>query len=284
LLFFALCVAPLLIVAAAPDEALLPPDGFNGWKRSGPPRVFTQADLYGYIDGGAELFLELGFDQLTLQKYKSGANEVGVEIYRMADPAAATGIYLAKSGRETPDAGLRERHTAGRHQLMMLRNRYFVIVNNIGGNRAVAPELVKFGGQVAAKAPPNQPVPALALLPPSGLDKSSVRLARGTYGLQAVYTLGEGDILQQGGKVVAAIGNYKDATGTYTMIAVEYLDAAAAKKAFAYVQAHLDEYLKPTSKTETRLVFQDYAKKYGVVALNGRRLEIKVKLGAPPRL
>ena len=32
------------------------PDNFvAGWKKSDPPKRFTEADLYGYIDGGAEL-------------------------------------------------------------------------------------------------------------------------------------------------------------------------------------------------------------------------------------
>lgn len=100
------------LAAAAPrqaarptgDAALTPSESAApGWKKVENLRVFSREDLYGYIDGGAELFLELGFDQLTLQKYRNGASEFAVEIYRMTDPAAATGIYLMKCGKETRD-------------------------------------------------------------------------------------------------------------------------------------------------------------------------------------
>src|ERR1035437_10095412 len=98
------------------DAALMPAESAaSGWKTTDPLRVFTRADLYGYIDGGAELFLELGFDELTLQKYRNGANEFAVEISRMTDPAAATGIYLMKCGKETRDPAFKERHTLNRH-------------------------------------------------------------------------------------------------------------------------------------------------------------------------
>jgi len=96
-------------------------------------KVFTSEDLYGHINGGAEAFLELGFEQLTVQKYRDGANELAVEIYRMTDPTAARGIYLARCGRETPDQALRERHTASRQQVLLQRHRYYMVVYNTAG-------------------------------------------------------------------------------------------------------------------------------------------------------
>ena len=49
----------------------------------------TRSDQPQRINGGAELFLELGFEQLTIQKYKDGAQELGVEAYRMTDATAS---------------------------------------------------------------------------------------------------------------------------------------------------------------------------------------------------
>ena len=64
-----LALLPLRAVAQkAGDVNLLPADGFSGmWKKNGPMKVFTSEDLYGHINGGAEAFLELGFEQLTVQ-------------------------------------------------------------------------------------------------------------------------------------------------------------------------------------------------------------------------
>ena len=58
---------------SAGDAALMPADGAVGaFAKSAPMKVFTSADLYGHINGGAEAFLEIGFEQLTVQKYKTG--------------------------------------------------------------------------------------------------------------------------------------------------------------------------------------------------------------------
>ena len=151
----------------------MPLDGFSGaWKKNGPMKVFTSEDLYGHINGGAEAFLELGFDQLTVQKYRDGANELTVDLYRMTDPTAARGIYLARCGKETPDPSLKERHTASRQQILLQRDRYYLVLYNTAGGAANAPILARAAQAIVARLPADAPVPALALLPPAGLVRA----------------------------------------------------------------------------------------------------------------
>lgn len=267
----------------AGDASLLPAEGaVSGWKKTDTLRVFTKADLYGYIDGGAEVFLEFGFDQLTLQKYASGPNAIAVEIYRMADAAASTGIYMMKCGKEARDPSFKERHTLNRHQLMFVRNRYYVTINNLSGAEGLAPTLLKFGGAVAGALPADRALPDLGL-PAAGQVPASVRLVRGPFSLQAIYTLGDGDILQMGGRVLGAAATYKDTSGAYTLLVVPYPTATAAKNAFASVQKNLDKYLKPVTTTPTRLVFKDYENKFGVVSVAGPRLEVRLHLAREPK-
>jgi hypothetical protein len=269
--------------AGAADASLLPAENaVPGWKKTEKMRVFTKADLYGYIDGGAEVFLEFGFDQLTLQKYKNGPNTIAVEIYRMADPPASTGIYVMKCGKEARDPSFTARHTINRHQLMFVRNRYYVTINNLSGAEGMARALLEFGAAVAAALPADPP-PFTLGLPAQGQVPGSLRLVRGPFSLQSIYTLGDGDILQMGGKVLGAAANYKDAGGTYTLLVVPYPTAVSAKSAFASVQKNLDQYLTPVTATATRLVFKDYENKFGVVSVAGPRLEVRLHLVREPR-
>jgi hypothetical protein len=267
---------------AVGDLALLPPDSFIGsWKRSDAPRLCAGRSVY--IDGGAELFFEFGFERLTQQKYQAGPDQVVIDFYRMTDPIAAAGIYLMKCGKETPDPAFRDRHTVNRYQLMFVRDRFFVIVNNVSGAEALAPDVMKFATFVASKLAPSQPLGVFGQLPQAGLVKGSLRLIRGPYGLQAVYTLGDGDILQLGGRITAVAGDYADpAHGTWTEIATSYPSAAVASAAMSFLQGHLDVYLKPISRTPARLVFQDYEKKFGVVTTEGSRLLVRPSGQLPP--
>jgi len=270
-------------VAAAGDTDLLPPDGFGGWKRTGNQRVFRQADLYGYIDGGAELFFEFGFEQLTQQKYRSGKAEFTLDLYRMTDPIAATGVYLMRCGKETPNAGFPERHTVSGYQLMFQRDRYYVVVSNSAANEKSVPDLLRFGAFLSSKMPPGRTVAPLDLLPRHNQVRGSVRLIRGPYALQPIYTLGDGDMLLLGGKTTAVAANYQDSErGQYTLLAAVYPDPRAARDTLQHIISNLDRYLKVIDKSPTRLVFMDYESRYGTVSVTGARLELRLHLHQAP--
>lgn len=94
------------------SEIILPKDDFvPGWKRSGKAVAFIKADLFNYIDGGAELFLEFGFEKLSIQRYARGKSELTLEVYEMDSPESALGIYLTKCGLETPVKGIAARNS-----------------------------------------------------------------------------------------------------------------------------------------------------------------------------
>lgn len=49
--------------------------------------------LWGIIDGGADIYLEYGFDKLLLQEIEWGQTNFRIEFYRMIDPVSAYGIF-----------------------------------------------------------------------------------------------------------------------------------------------------------------------------------------------
>ena len=292
IVIWALAAAPLYGQAKSPGPDLLPSNGFlQMWDRTAPARIFNAADLYGFIDGGAELYLEFGFEQLAVQRYgsrtrpagaSSAQGQIQIEIYRMTDPTAATGIYLANCGKETPDPSFRERHTISAFQLRFKRDRYYVIVNNLDGDKKNIPQMLEFGKYVASRLQPDAPVGALKMLPQANLVKDSLRLIRGPYALQAIYTLGEGDVLQLGRKVTAVAGNYETPGGRYTLVLADYANAAEAAAAFDHLRRNLDSYLKVVDKSEMALVFRDYDGKYGRISCAGPRLSVTVRLAQKP--
>ena len=270
-------------LAAADDTDLLPPDGFGGWKKTGHLRIFKQADLYGYIDGGAELFFEFGFEQLTQQKYSAGGAEFTLDLYRMTDPVAATGIYLMRCGKETRNAAFAERHTVSMYQLMFQRDRYYAVLSNNAPSSKLVPDLLKFGALLSSKMPPGRSPAPLDLLPRRNQVDGSVRLIRGPYALQPIYTLGDGDMLLLGGKLTALAANYKDpALGAYTLLAAVYPDPPAARNALQHILSNLDRYLKVVDKGPSRLIFKDYENKFGTVSVSGTRLDIRLHLQKAP--
>lgn len=65
-----------------------------GWKQSGEIQTFSRADLFEYIDGGADLYLKYDFQELKVVEYRNDQNaSVTIEAYRHKTPVDAFGIY-----------------------------------------------------------------------------------------------------------------------------------------------------------------------------------------------
>ena len=73
-----------LLVLSAFGESVIPGSDFEpGWVEAGATKSFYKHDLYGHINGGAELFLEFGFEKLTVQRYHKDTIEIDLEIYEI---------------------------------------------------------------------------------------------------------------------------------------------------------------------------------------------------------
>jgi hypothetical protein len=285
--------APLAAVALAlaacsggggPGDGLTPDGALGSWKRTGEQQVFDGATLYGHINGGAEVFLELGFDRLEVQSFVSDAGEVAVEVYHMADPAAALGIYLMKCGEESPDPSLAPRHTVGPYQLQLVHGATYLVVNTIDGDGVDARTLIDLAAELVGRMPPAAPAAGvLAPLPTEGRVAGSERIIRGPFTLEAVYTLGEGDVLQLDSAVTAVAADYtNEEHGQLTLIVAPYPDEAAAAAAFANLVENLDPYLERLEGDATHLVFEDYSDRYGHAELDGPTIRIRVNLDRRP--
>ncbi len=280
--FFALLAA---LALCAPLAALeFPADGFSpGWKHSGSIETYGPAALYNVIDGGAELFLEMGFVDLRIQKYAGAGAEIAIEAYRMENAAAALGIYLLKCSRETPVAGIDARNSGDRFQFAVLKNDYFVFINNFDGREELLPVMTSLAQRVVAAIPAGEPVRELDALPAADLVSGSGLLLRGPYSLQAVYTLGEGDVLLLAGGRFAAAAVYRDGAGSsHTLIVAPYADATSAARAFDNLRRNLDPYHKVLETGGDFFVFQDFQNLFGRAELRGQRIMIWVKLARRP--
>ena len=285
-LLAALALAVPLAPLAAPATIEFPADGFfPGWDRAGAPETYSPSALYNVIDGGAELFLEMGFVELRIQTYANAGAEIAVEDYRMENAAAALGIYLLKCSRETPLAEIVARNSGDRFQFALLRNDHFIFINNFSGREDLLPVMTALAQRLVAAIPAGEAVRELDILPQTDQVPGSGLLLRGPYSLQALYTLGDGDVLQLNGRIFAAAAVYGTGAGPgHTLIVASYADAVAAASAFANLRRNLDPYHKVLEAGDDFFVFQDFQNLFGVATVRDRRIEVRVKLAQrPPR-
>lgn len=135
--------------SAAPD----PFPQVAGWKRVEGPAVYTRENLFEYIDGAADLFLQYDFRELAASRYESDGGKVSltVDVYRMGGPIDAFGVY----SRERPARGtflpLGAEGYAGDGSAYFLAGDCYVKVNLEGASPGTADVPVTFARAVAGR-------------------------------------------------------------------------------------------------------------------------------------
>jgi len=176
----------LCLIAFSPAQETSPDLSrlsIGSWKTAGPPEVYKKDGLYGYIDGGAELFLQYGFEELSITRYVDGSapaaeKEITLEVYRMSSPADAFGIFsLKREGDEPVSPRIEALHWLSASQASLAKGNFYI---NINGVNSTEEELEAFAASVSRKIGAASALPAeLSLLPSSGLIRGSERLIRG---------------------------------------------------------------------------------------------------------
>jgi hypothetical protein len=155
-----------------------------GWKLAG-TESYKGKELYGYIDGGAELYNEYGFERVTVQRFTRDSDEIQAAVYRMATPDAAFGIWsLSHASIDITDTSTGWTHFAN-GQLLMARGRYYISITGRMKDKEDLRWLAAAGTALGRSVRERDArLPAIfsnALLRPV---QRSVRLIRGPLGLQ----------------------------------------------------------------------------------------------------
>jgi hypothetical protein len=89
--------------------------------------------LWGHIDGGADLYLEYGFDNLLFQEIAWNKIKFRIEYYRMKDSAAAFGIFSVSKYKCDIKDTLTKFICITKFQLQTALGRFYISITNEKG-------------------------------------------------------------------------------------------------------------------------------------------------------
>jgi len=244
---------------------------------------FTRADLFAHINGGAELFLEYGFEDLTVCKYSDESNSLNLEVYKMENVHAALGIYLSKTGKESPLIEISARNSVNPYQIILTSGRFFIMVNNFSGQVQLQSLMISLSQTLIAQIDKSDSTDLFSYLPNENLVEGSQSIFRGPFGLQSIYIFGKGDVLLLEGKNFGVSANYKsEDKKNISQLVIPYPDSAMAKEAYNNLVLNLDPNLEIVNRSEDQFVFYDYNNEYGLVKIDKYLLRIKIHLPSKP--
>jgi hypothetical protein len=265
-------------------SAMLPADdAAAGWFRDGEAQDFRGEDLYTYIDGGAEIYQEYGFRRVVVQDYKdAGGRSVNLELFEMASPEAAFGMFTFKRSGRGKVLSLGGGGELEDYYLNFWKGPYVVTLTGFDSDPATLAGLQALAGAVDAKiAGAADPPELLEALPTSGLRPGSVKYLKGPLGLNNIYSFATA----KGLRFTAAIkGDYEDGSA---LIVLAYGTDVARAKAWIDLRTGLEasgKFEPMAGRTGEEPVYKDPKGRFAAFRSSASRLLVAIAPSAPAAL
>ena len=202
-------------------------DAIPGWTSSGEVEVFDRENLYDLVDGQADAFFVYGFEQVAVRNYENAEGAaLSVEIWQLATPADAYGLFTASIAGEPAAAGNDGDADPGRRWIFW-QDRYYVQVR---ARQALDDaDLRHFAEAVSAALPSGGERPALVdRLPAGGLVERSPLFFHEEISIQDRLWLGGENLLGLSPDTDGVLARYDAGGAVVRLLLVQYPDAQAA--------------------------------------------------------
>jgi hypothetical protein len=114
-------------------------------------RNFSGSSLFGYMDGGAELYLEYGFSALIVMDIGFRGGRYKTEVYKMNGPEEAFGIYSVSKFKCREMPPLTKLTCLNRFQLQICKGPYYISIINGTGNSTDSIASIEIGKVITDK-------------------------------------------------------------------------------------------------------------------------------------
>lgn len=197
LLFFGLTASNLRSQNENSIRSLIPGSNQIGnWSVKDSMSVYSDKDLYKYINGGADLYLEFGFNQVVSCFYMNPlASKIHIEVYEMVDSKAAYGIYTNNSSAIGKPIDLGAEAIQYDYYLHFWKSKYYVRCTSFIKNPGVIDTLKVFAGFIADKIEGKSSRPEIMdAFKNLGYEFKGVKYYRGQLGLRNIYNFSHGSV------------------------------------------------------------------------------------------
>jgi hypothetical protein len=131
---------PVLDSTDIPDAAITRSERYDG------------KSLWGYINGGADIYLEYGFDKVFVQEIIWKQYQFKINVYRMKDEEAAFGIFSVSRHKCAPSDSISEFNCVTPYHIQIAHGRFYISVVNDNGSSEEQELAIQLAKKISKKS------------------------------------------------------------------------------------------------------------------------------------
>jgi hypothetical protein len=259
------------------------PQKCSGWEATDEDGFYVNDELYGYIDGGAEVFLSYSYKGVLNRNYtrKNFAN-ISVDIFDMGTSYNAFGVYSHTRDKDDNLVGQGSQSFTG--ALIFWKDKYYVSVTTSSNNTEVNAALKEIALKIAAAIPADGELPEiLKLLPESHMVPDGYVWFHHYIWQNSYYFISNDNILNINDSVEAVQAKCGPQNARYYLFIIKYpteKECLAAINSFAhFYNTTIDSMiLGEVGMPDSSKILFTTKDEYFLAVLNIKELETGVKL------
>ena len=214
------------------------PGQISGWTAEHRDRIYDPNTIFGYINGGAEVYKAYNMRSCFSRRYTIANGPVIIlDIFDMGSSQDAFGVFTHDTDGKLIDIGQDGRLRPG--WLSFWKNRFFVSIYAQEDTEAAQKAIFELAGQVASSIPESGTKPTiLSRLPSEGLQSHSIRYLHHPVLLNYHYYLSDENILQISDQTDVALAAYRINNKHALLLLVVYSDSDKAAQSRASFLEH----------------------------------------------
>ena len=236
---FCLCFIQLLLILSGQkmdtkesDLTQLLPLSMTGWERTDDDRYYDEENLFNYINGGAELYISYGFNNVISRRYsKNGNSQIVVEIFDMVNSRNAYGVFTHV--REEMDESYGQGSQLYEDAILFWKSRYYISVISLDESEEAQLTIRKIAEYIDNSITETGELPeVLKIIPEKGLVFESILYFHHPVWINSLYYISDENILNIDNQTNCILATYGDKQDRLYLLAIEYSTIEDAKKAF----------------------------------------------------
>lgn len=145
---------------------------------------FDGSSLWGYINGGADIYLEYGFEILRVEEFSFADEIVKLEMFKMDDPVSAFGIFSNKTFKCKDSGVLTAMDCLNPYQLQLLCGEYYIQLINQSGSEKAKQAMESISGVILKKINPREvQLPIVYLTDSLKFSLYDIKMVKGELGI-----------------------------------------------------------------------------------------------------
>jgi hypothetical protein len=148
--------------------------------------TFENASLWGYMNGGADIYLEYGFKVLRVEEFLRDNESIKLELFKMDSPVAAFGIYSIKTFKCKRGGVLTNIDCLNNYQFQLLYGDHYIQFSNESGTEKAQQFMIDLAYVLLVKLQPAVlALPVKYLTDSLNIPLSDIKMLKGELGIQA---------------------------------------------------------------------------------------------------